>query len=118
MKLTNGDIFKAKEPLQRLIDERLPVLTSYKLAKLASKLNDQLRVIDEVRQGLIRMYGEPGERGQVVVAENSENFPKFVEEFDELMALEIEIVIEKVKLPETLEIEASALMALEKFIDV
>lgn len=118
MKLTNGDIFGAREPLQVLIGQKFPVLTSFKLAKMANKLNDQLRVIEDVRVGLIKRYGETNGRDQVTVEQGSENFPKFLEEFNELMALEVEIVIEKVKLSGDFEIEPSTLMALEKFVEV
>ena len=118
MKLTNSEILKAREPLRRLIDQKFPVLTSYKLAKLANKLNEQLQVIDEVRQGLVRKYGVADERGQTIVAPESECFPKFLEEFNDLMAQEDEYVVEKVKLPDDFEIEPAALMALAKFVEV
>ena len=133
MKLTNGDIFTAREPLQGLLGEKFPVRTAYGLAKLSSKLNEQLRVIEEVRNGLIKKYGERDDKGNFSVKQDSENWVKFVEEFNELMAQEVELVLEKVKLPEKvaatcdkcnhnmdkmLEIEPSILVALEKFIEV
>ena len=120
MKLTNGEIFNAKEPLEKLLQEKLPVKTSYGLAKLASKLNDQLQVIEKVRQGLILTYGEnnPDNPIQIRVDPQSEGFSKFAEELGELMTQEVEIVFEKVTLPDTLEVEPSVLMALEKFVKV
>ena len=120
MKLTNGEIFNAKEPLQKLLSEKLPVKTSYGLAKLAAKLRDQLQVIEKVRQGLIQTYGEknPDNPTQIRVDPQSESFPKFAEEYGELMTQEVEIVFEVVTLPDTLEVEPVTLMALEKFITV
>ena len=120
MKLTNLEIFNAKEPLQKLLGERLPVKSSYGLAKLASKLDPQLGVIEKVRQGLIQTYGEkdPNNPQQIVVSPQSEGFPKFAEEYGELMMQEVELVINVVTLPDTLEVEPSTLMALEKFITV
>ena len=120
MKLTNGEIFNAKEPLEKLMSEKLPVKVSYGLAKLASKLNDQLQVIDKVRHGLIETYGEvnPDNPQQISVNPQSENFSKFAKEYGELMSQEVEVVIEQVTLPETLEVEPSVLMALDKFIKV
>ena len=120
MKLTNGEIFNAKEPLSKLIQEKLPVKTSYGLAKLASKLDAQLGVIEKVRQGLIQTYGEkdPDNPMQIRVDPQSENFPKFAEEYGELMAQEVEIVFDVVTLPDTLEVEPSTLMALDKFVKV
>ena len=120
MKLTNLEIFNAKEPLSKLLQEKLPVKSSYGLAKLASKLDPQLGVIEKVRQGLIQTYGEkdPDNPQQIRVSPQSEGFQKFAEEFGELMAQEVEIVVEVVTLPDTLEVEPSVLMALEKFVKI
>jgi len=135
VKLSNGDIFNAREPLQKLIGERFPVKVSYGLAKMANKLNEQLKVIDEVRNGLIKTYGTPDPENpqQIRVDPTDKNFEKFAEEFNELMAQEVEIVFEKVRLPEKvaatcdkcshnmdkmLEIEPNILMALEKFVEI
>ena len=118
MKLTNGDIWSAQEPLRKLIEQKFPVMVSYKLSKLVMKLNEQFKVIDEVRTGLIKKYGETDEKGNTQVKQESESFPKFVEEFNELMAVEHTIDVEKVKLPEPFEIEPSVLMALDKFVEV
>ena len=135
MKLNNGDIFMAREPLQKLMEQKFPVKVSYNLAKMVSKLNEQLKVIDDVRNGLIRTYGEPEKDNpqQVGIKPESKNFTKFVEELNELLSQEIEVVFDKVKLPEKvaatcdkcshnmdrmLEIEPSVLMALDKFVEV
>ncbi len=120
MKLTNGEIFNAREPLGKLMEEKLPVKTSYGLAKLAAKLNDQLQVIEQVRQGLIQTYGEPDPEKptQIRVLPDSKGFPKFMEELGELMSQEVEIVFDVVTLPDTLEVKPAVLMALDKFIKI
>ncbi len=120
MKLKNGEILNVKEPLAELLAEKLPVRVSYGLAKLAAKLEDQLQVIERVRQGLFKTYGEqdPDDQLRMTINPKSEQFPKFAEELGELLGQEVEIVIEPVQLPETLDIEPRVLMALEKFIVV
>lgn len=119
MKLANGTILEAKEPLKQLIEQKFPVLVSYKLVKLVNKLNEHYKVIEETRQGLVRTYGVKDERtGNIAVKQEDVNYPKFVSELNELLSQEVEIVFEKVKLPDTLEIEPSALLALEKFVEV
>ena len=143
MKLTNGEIYTAKEPLQKLLAEKPPFAVSYGLAMLASKLDSQLGVINEVRQGLFRTYGSPSpenpqqllppepimkeldkdgneikdEDGNPRMVENPQ-CAKFVEEYNELMSKEIEIVIDIVEIPSTVElnIEPSVLLALMQFI--
>jgi len=125
MKLTNGEIFSTKRPLEKLLDKELPVKTSYGLAKLAHKLNDQLQIMDKVIQGLRKTYGTPDPRNPRVFNVLPEidgvvnpQMEKFNEEIKELMAQEVELVIDEVTLPETLEIEPATLMALEKFITI
>ncbi|KKN74731.1 hypothetical protein LCGC14_0387730 [marine sediment metagenome] len=143
MQLNNGEIFGAREPLVKLLGEKFPVKVSYGLAKIANKLNEQLKVIDDVRNGLIKTYGEVGEDGKIKTKKDGgnndildlslENETKLNAEFNELMEQEIEVVLDKVQLPEKvastcdkcshnmdkmLEIEPSVLMALEKFVDV
>lgn len=119
MKLTNGDIWQAREPLRLLMDVRFPVKTSYRLARLMSTLNDPIRVIDEVRVGLVKKHGTVDEHGQVNVLPDTAEWSTFVGEFTEMLAIEVEVDVEKVQLPETdAEIEPGVLLALEKFIEV
>ncbi len=135
LKLTNGEIYQAKEPLQSLLEIKLPVKASYNVAKLAIKLNDKLRAIEETKNVLIKKYGKPNKDkpGQIEVLPNSEGFTPFVTEMNELMLVEEEVIFTKIKLPEkvastcdkcdhnmdkALEIEPRILMALAKFIEV
>ncbi len=123
MKLTNNEVWNSRESLLKLMEERFPVKTAYELAKLARKLKDQYEVIEDVRNGLVQTYGEKNESGQVSVETTSKNWAKFLEELTELMDTEVEIVCNKVRLPEkvdekTIAIEPTVLMALERFIEV
>jgi len=120
VKLTNGEILNAKMPLQQLVANKFPVKTSLALVKLVQKLNEILGPVEEVRMGLVKTYGKPIPENpqQARVSPGDEGWDEFQSEFEELMAQEVEVVIDKVELPETLEIEPSVLMALEKFIKV
>ena len=120
MKLTNGEILNAKVPLQQLVANKFPVRTSLALVKLVHKLNEVMGPVEEVRSGLVKTYGKPDEknRNQTRVSPEDEGWDKFQEEFVELMSQEVEVVIEKVELPDTLEIEPAILMALEKFVKI
>ena len=118
MKLKNGEIFNAKEPLKTLMGEKFPVKISYGLAKLAAKLDGQLKIIEGVREGLIRTYGEPQPDNPQMVRVTDANLPKFSEELGELMMQEVDLDIEVVTLPDTLEVEPATLMALDNFIKI
>ncbi len=118
MKLTNAEIFNVKEPLLELIKMKFPIKTSLDLAKLAQKLNEHLVPAEQVKDGLVKTYGKPDPNNSqnITIQPGDENWPKFAEEYAELMMQEVEVVFTKVKLPETLEIEPAVVMALEKFI--
>ncbi len=137
MKLTNGEIFDAWEALNKLTPEgtKFPVKVSLGIVKLRTKLRDFYAEIGEVKNGLVKTYGVPDSENphNIGVNPDSPDFPKFVAEIEELMNQEVELVIDKIKLPEKimgtcdkcnhnmdklLEIEPNVLMALEKFIEV
>ena len=139
MKLKNGEIFQAIEPMKKLMQEKMPVKVSWQLAKLINKLNEPLKAIDDVRNGLIKQYGIQDGGGQIKVEQKTKDgkdnpkFQKFVTEMNELFEQEVEVVFDKVKLPERVastcdachhnmdrpfEVEPSILMALEKFVEV
>ena len=120
MKLTNGEIFDAREPLAELLLKELPVKVSYGLATLSLKLDAQLQIINKVRMGLFKTYGEPDPVNptKLLVRPGTEKAEKFFSEQTELMAQEVEIVLEPVGLPDTLEIKPLALLALRKFVKV
>jgi hypothetical protein len=135
MKLTNLEIWTANIPLQQLNQQKFPVRVSYALAKLAQKLNEQVKIIDEVRQGLVKKHGEKDEKtGQPTIQPNTPAMEAFSAEWVDLLKQEVEVDIkETIKLPDkvaatcdkchhnmdkALEVEPVILLALDKFIEV
>lgn len=118
MKLTNEAILEARDPLMELMKEKLPVKCSFKVARLANRLNAHLKDFQDSRTVLFNKYGTKNEKGQMQVKEGDPNHEKFVADLKELMAIEVEVIVEKIKLPEDLVIEPKTLMALEKLIEV
>ena len=120
---TSGEIFAAREPLTQLMQQKFPIMVSYKLAKMAQAVQVELKVIEDLRNALIKEYGAPSEadpnqvtvptiieklddKGNVVMKDGkpvmvaNPNLAKFLDEVNELMTQEVRLVIEKVKLPE------------------
>jgi hypothetical protein len=123
MKFKNSDIYMAmtgkESPFAKLIDQKFPVKTSYAIAKMVGKIDDQFKVIESVRTGLIKKYGTKDEKGNLQVNQDTEAWQKFLIEFNELMEQDVEIVTEKVKIPsDKLEIEPTIMMALMPFVEV
>ena len=135
MKLNNGTIFRTKEPLQKLLTQRLPVKTAYALAQLAKALNGHLTVIETTRQGLFQMYGTPSQKNMqnLEVLDDNPNRAKFLEELGTLFGMDVEVELVPVVLPtmipstcaschhnmdRALEIDAVTLMLLEGLVSV
>jgi hypothetical protein len=119
MKLTNGQIWIAAPAIKGLMDQKLPVQTSMRLVKLAQEMDIHLSVINGVRNNLIKQYGTEA-NGQVTINANTPEMESFTKDWAELIAQEIEVEFkgEKIKLPWTVNIEPSTLMALEPFVDI
>ena len=120
MKVTNREIYDARKPLGELITKEIPVGIGYQLMILKDAFDRQLKITEPIRKQLITRYGEPDPTapGQSFVNSTSEKHPKFTEEINELMDMEIEIDFQAVKLPDTLQISPLALRALKRFIRV
>lgn len=98
MLVTNGDVWQAVGPLGKLCAEPWPVKTAYRLAKLARKLSEHHRDIDQVRVGLIKQHGEET-NGEFRMNPESPTWDTFAGAFNELMAEETEIDWGPVELP-------------------
>ncbi|KKN31683.1 hypothetical protein LCGC14_0821480 [marine sediment metagenome] len=123
MKVRNGTIFDANEPLVTLLKMAWPVKVSYGLVKLSSKLSDQWQVIEDVRRGLVQKHGSENGNGEFGIEAGTEAYDKFKAEYDELMNQEVELVFERVALPSEADgkpilVEPLTLMFLEEFVDI
>jgi hypothetical protein len=134
MKLMNGEIFGAVTALNQMFEMELPVRTSLALAKLVGKLDEPFAAIEKVRAGLVKKYGKTNPKnnqtevlpmdddGEGNITPN-ENFPKFMEEYNELMIQETELVVDIVKLPQNIKgepfvLKAALLIPLRKFVEL
>ena len=123
MELFNYEIFSAVQSLNTLTEMDLPVRTSLSLAKLIGKLNESYSAIEKVRVGLVNKYGEKNDKNQITVDQTGENFPKFIEEYNELMNQKTELVFDVVKLPQEvngkpLAVKTSVIIPLQKFVEL
>ena len=138
MKLTKEEIFTSKEALRGLVDrDDIAVKYHFPIIQLAKRLMNDLAAIDDKRNSLIKKYGteEDGQiqvkmeiekkdsRDKVImdkdkkpVMEPNPAFANFVTEFNELMQIEVEVVGDKLKIPD--DIKVNGLLALEPLIEI
>lgn len=137
MKLTNGEILRASQALGEIRKLKLPVKISSDLVSMALKLDEPLKAYDEVRKGLVETYQiyseKDGEQDLIKTKGKPEELQKFMSEMNELLNIETEVVINKVRLPEKiagtcdkcshnmdvpLQLEGDILLPLQKLIEV
>ena len=115
MRIKNGELMQAKGPLAELVKIKFPVKTAFALARMARKIEEYSKPIEECRDNLIRQYGDEDEPGHWTIKPNNSKWQQFAAEFNELMEMETEIVLETIPLPDCT-VAPEMLIPLEKFV--
>jgi quinol monooxygenase YgiN len=101
MKLTLNSIMNAEEVLNKLANKQgLKAKTSFALAMNIKALSEPMNTLENVKNDLVRKYGEKEGEDSYVVKRDSKNFDKFVEEYRNLMDTETDVKIKKIKIDE------------------
>ena len=118
MKTTNGQIYITKDALQRLVDmEAMPAKYGIKILRMAKMLNNEIGLIEESKNKLIKKYGEEKD-GKISVSPKSEKFVDFLKEMNEMMAVEVKLDMEKAQIPDSIAMSIRDLSALEPYIEL
>ena len=78
-------------PLSKLMDQHVPVKTSFKLSKVLKQVASELQDLEESRQKLIKTYGELNEEAQTISITDPAKLIDFQKEYSELLNVEIEL---------------------------
>lgn len=90
MKIKLYDVINNTEQLKALQDVKFPVKVSYKINRLVSKLEPELKAFNETRSKLIMELGEQQENGETKIT-NADKIIDFQNKIKELFDQEIEI---------------------------
>ncbi len=113
MKLIN--IVNSTEALNKLAEKDLPILTSFKITDILFKIEKEINNYNMQKNKIIQKYGST-EDG-VNYNFSDENKLEFIKELEELNNHEVNLSIEKIKLPDDINISASILYALRDYIE-
>jgi hypothetical protein len=127
MKLKAGEIKIINEGLKEILLKELPVKPAYWLARIAMKLETEIKTFEQARMGLINKYSNKDEKGNPAIKKTKDGQSQFditdvegfEKEFNELNSQEIEIDIKPIKLADLgeLNIKPVTLARLEKIIE-
>ena len=106
MKLTLKKLISVKPSMKKLLNQDLPIKISYNLSKLISELNEEYTLFEEKKQLLFIKYGEEKENKISIKQENVKTFTK---DIGDLLDIEVEIEVTKVKLNDLGDIKLSPL---------
>ena len=94
------EINKTFENLTELEKKTLPIKVSLVVSRNIRKIKEAYNDIETKRMELVSRYGDKDENGEVIVNADGNvkiSDPKdFIKEFDELMASELDITLEKI----------------------
>lgn len=92
IKIKLGELVGAEPVLSELVKEKLPFKTSYHIARLLKKANDDLKLFGERRNELVQKYGLVDvANGGFSIKPGSPNWAAFEEAINEVVAVEITI---------------------------
>jgi hypothetical protein len=102
--------------LSKVLSQDLPIKQAYRMSKMAKAINSELKEFNEMREKLIRKYGERDEQGNISVKEKANEFN---EEFQPLLEEEIELSLIPIDLNEIQNVKLSPIdiANLEPFLD-
>lgn len=113
MTTTLGAIVQAMPVLNKLAAQELPVRESYKLAKLVRKLSVESEIYDRERLKLCEKYGSKNEAENRYELKDEDGFNNA---YSELIAQELDLDDEPVKLSENIKLTAAEIISAEDFI--
>lgn len=124
LKLTNKEIVNSIEALKNLSTKELNVKASFKIAKNIKTIDEISNIFIEEKRKLVNKYGTKDDKGNLKldyngVAEISkENLEEWNRSYAELLEIENNIEIEKIKLSDLdVRVSAQELLAIEYMLE-
>lgn len=118
MKITLGEVDTAKDSLRSLMAKELPIKVSYRFAKLAKQLSDELNQLEDQRKELIKKHGDAKDDGTFKIPDDKRE--TFLKEYEDLLSLEIDVNFEPVTVDQLgdINISSAQLVNLHRFIEL
>lgn len=119
MKITIANLINSIAPvLSKMMGKELSPVTSFKLVKIVKAVNAEIEIFNGERIKLLEKYGTKSEdkSDYIIPDENKDAFNKGI---SELLALEVDIAVEKVNLAnEDIKISPADMMKIEEFVEM
>ena len=124
LKLTNKEIVNSIEALKNLSTKELDVKTSFKIAKNIKTIDEISNIFIEEKRKLVNKYGTKDDKENLKLDDNGvaeiakENLSEWNRSYEELLEIENNIEIEKIKLSDLdIRVSAQELLAIEYMLE-
>jgi len=103
MKLMLGSLTNIIQGISAIVNEKIPIKTSYWLTRNADKITSEVKFMEKSRQKLLDIHAEKDKDGKIILNEDKQSYKikdakKFQEEFAKLASTEIDIDLKTFKL--------------------
>jgi len=88
-----NSLVNAQDSLAKLITKELPIKTSYRLSKIISKVNSELKQFHKTRENLIKKYGVEDLKAKTwqIPDDDEESKEKYQADVTELLDVDVEL---------------------------
>lgn len=120
IKIKLSELHAAAPHFKRVMSERMPVKTAYRLKRLVDRVDSELKSFEKQQNEFIKELGAPDPKNPVMISiQDPEKMVEFGKRMDELGSLEITIDRDHIKLEDLGNINVSPIemSALSKFIE-
>ena len=124
LKLNNKEIVNSIEALKNLSTKELNVKTSFKIAKNIKTIDEISNIFIEEKRKLVNKYGTKDDKENLKLDDNGvaeiakENLSEWNRSYEELLEIENNIEIEKIKLSDLdIRVSAQELLAIEYMLE-
>ncbi len=90
MKIKLKEVVASDKTLDALFKKALPTKIAYRLSRIRSKLNSEVRSFMDTRDSLIKKYGEENPETKIITVK-PENDETFANEVKELLEVELDL---------------------------
>ncbi|MCK5763630.1 MAG: hypothetical protein KAH05_05880 [Clostridiales bacterium] len=117
MKITLAEIKSLEDSLSKIFEKDVDIKVAYRLSSVLKRLSEEMEKLEESRIKLIKKYGTEDEetKSMTVLPEQSQIF---IETFNDLMQLEIELDFEPILLDDLdgIKLSAKDILGLSSFL--
>lgn len=116
-----SELWQLKDPIANLMEQKLPVKTSYWLIQSIKKINAELQNLEEQKNVIVSKYGKLNEETEMVqVLPDSEDYEKFRQELEEVLNIEVTLDIQPKTIDDlgNLVMETNELLSMAKLFSI